>query len=260
MSVSGIGSSTITGFSQEMLKKLQGAKDSPDEFASSFVNDKDKDGDGLLTLQEAGIEKDKFTTADTDGDGFLTPEEITADLEQRNQQMGLMGQLSVKMQGSPQDLINSLINQNDKDEDGALDLEESGLTSELFGALDADNDGSISASELDEALKPPVMGTANETTVAASSGATERPAASSAQGTQSTSDSEDEYDEYDLNKDGVVSMDELMQAYLNGNEGLSSIVGGASESKEQSTLMRIAMRAYQTQETMAYSGLQNAVV
>lgn len=68
----------------------------------------------------------------------------------------------------------------------------------------------------------------------------------SSSGSSSSSD-DDEYDEYDLNKDGVVSTEELRQAYLDGDMSLAFLFDRGESQNGPSNFMRIAMNAYNLQ-------------
>ena len=285
MDVSGIGSSSLVSLSSDILAQMRANRGgNSEEFANSFVSDKDGDGDGLLSLEEAGIDQTKFDNADTDGDGYLTEEEISADMENRKKEMAqMMGGLNMLMQGmggqEEGDIASSLISESDADGDGALSQEESGLSDELFSALDSDGDGSVSAEEINAAMRPPdgmMQGQGTEqsgetiSAAATASGVSASGGTESSGGTQSASSSDDEeYDEYDLNEDGVVTMDELRQAFANGDVSLESLfeTDGADrngsenggENDGQSALMRMAMRAYEAQSSETGSMTQSAV-
>ncbi|WP_291329943.1 hypothetical protein [Desulfovibrio sp. UCD-KL4C] len=68
---------------------------------------------------------------------------------------------------------------------------------------------------------------------------------------ESTSSNEEEtFDAYDLNEDGVVTGDELLQAFEEGDESLANVVGRSKESEKndgKSALTQKATRAYQAQ-------------
>ncbi|MGE4505828.1 MAG: EF-hand domain-containing protein [Desulfovibrionaceae bacterium] len=252
MSVSSVTEST-SGLNSELLAQLRQARGSEsEEFASNIINDKDQDEDGLLSLEEAGIGEDHFATADADGDGYLSGEEIQADLENRKEQADLMGKLNMLMQGvDTGTLVDSLIAEMDADGDSMIGLEESGLEEDLFNALDADNDGLLSSDDLTSALS----GTADQGSSfvasayagAVSAGSGEE--TGEAEESSASSDSgEEEFDEYDFNEDGTVTLDELRQAFMNGDLSLSELFeDGGGEGGTQNALMRLAMSAYGAQ-------------
>ncbi|WP_320172243.1 EF-hand domain-containing protein [Maridesulfovibrio sp.] len=231
--------------------------DSSEDFVSSIIGDNDSDGDGQLSVDEAGFLEDIFSEIDADGDGYLSQEEMVSDLENRQQQMAMMGQMSVMMQGGDgSDLIDTLMSELDSDGDSLISQEESGLDDELFSTLDTDGDGSISSEELQAGMTPPDVGMVSEGVASASS-------SGSSESSSSSSESEEDYDEFDYNKDGVVSFSELEQAYASGETSLEDIVGKSSANNQQenengqsgqSVLQRMAMQAYQEQTGAMYTG------
>ncbi|WP_320174405.1 EF-hand domain-containing protein [Maridesulfovibrio sp.] len=255
MSISGIGSSSVSGLFSGQMNQMKRSEDfdSSEDFVSSIIGDQDSDGDGQLSSSEAGFLSDIFTEIDSDGDGSLSQEEMVADLENRQQQKALMVQMSVSMVGNPgQNLIDSLMEELDSDGDSMISAEESGLSEELFNSLDTDGDGNLSAEEIAESMRPPEEMMPSEGMGNAVS--------SSSAGSSSSDDSEEEYDEYDYNQDGVVTLDELQKAFANGDTSLAGIVGedsqlnqnsseedGQSGQSGQSILQRMAMNAYQQQ-------------
>ncbi|SME97118.1 hypothetical protein [Desulfovibrio gilichinskyi] len=250
MSISGVDSSMISGANSDIIAQMREARkgSSAEDFVSSMVADNDGDGDGLLSLKESGMSSDLFNTIDADSDGQASQEELLADLENQ----GMMGELSVFMQGganSGMSLTETLMNNMDIDGDSLLSQEETGLNDELFSVLDADSDGSISGEELDAAMTPPDA-TEQASVATAASSASSGSEVSASSSSSDEDEDEETYDAYDLNEDGVVTADELLQAFNNGDESLADVVGKSSESEGQngqSPLSRMAMKAYQTQ-------------
>ncbi len=255
MSISALGTSTagsLFSTSQNSIKRPEDY-DSSEDFVSSIIGDNDSDGDGQLSVDEAGFLEDIFSEIDSDGDGYLSQEEMVADLETRQQQMAMMGQMSIAMGEEQPSLLDTLMSELDSDGDSLISQEESGLDDELFSILDTDGDGSISSDELEESISnmPPPEGMAN---VAAS-------ATGSSSAAGSSEESDEDYDEYDYNKDGVVTADEYQRAYAMGDASLADVVGETSSGQEQgessngqSVLQRLAMQAYQNQTGEMYSG------
>lgn len=137
----------------------------------------------------------------------------------------------------PDEMAEFIIGQDDTDGDGVLTLEETPLDAERFGQIDADGDGFITAEELSadaesHARGPEAMG-----------GGKGAPPSDSESG---SGESEEEYDAYDLNEDGVVTLDELLQAFRQGDDSLNSIFG-ESENGVSALTQRLAMAAYQAQ-------------
>lgn len=260
MSVSAISGET-SGLAQDLLDSIRGKNQSEDDSSAieNFLTANDSDSDGQLNLEESGFLDEHFNNADTDGDGYLSADELAESFQNSNNQMGMMGQLSVMMQSSTDDLINSIIGDTDTDGDGVLSQEESGLSDDLFNLLDSDSDGSITSDELSAALQNSVDETDvySSDSVSVSGGTTE---------SSSSSDSEEDYDAYDLNKDGVVTADELRQAFADGDQSLTAIFGdsfsseNSSTSGSQSALTKIAMKAYSEQYGQSALGSQSVTV
>lgn len=258
VSISALGSSStgsLFSLNQSSIKRPEDY-DSSEDFVSSVIGDNDADGDGKLSVDEAGFLEDHFSEIDSDGDGYLSQEEMVADLESRQEQMAMMGQMSMLMQGSDSSasLFDSLLEELDSDGDSLISQEESGLDDELFSVLDTDGDGNLSSEELEESMSmmPPPEAMGSDVSASAS--------ADSSSGSGSSEDSEEEYDEYDYNEDGVVTLDELRRAFAGGDASLEDIVGKGSEQQEQAdgesgqfVLQRMAMRAYQVQNGESYS-------
>ncbi len=275
MSIFGVGSYMNSGMSPDMMSKMREAREggSKEDLVSSIFEKKDGDGNGLLSLEESSMSEDMFASVDTDGDSQVSEEEVLADMERRHEEKARMGELSTMMQGGggkggQGDMLDSFMDELDLDGDSQISMEESGLSEDLFNVLDGDSDGNISGEELESAMGPPPPPPGAEVSSAAASST---PSSSSS---ESDSDSEVEYDEYDLNQDGVVSTEELRQAFTDGDQSLAGVfgqtegqgqggqgpMGRAGEVDGQSALTRMAMRAYQEQNNEAYTGSQGAVV
>ncbi|NDV22936.1 EF-hand domain-containing protein [Desulfovibrio sp. JC022] len=255
MSVSGIGDSSVSSLFSSQMQQMNQMKrpedfDSTEDFVDSVLSDQDSDGDGLLSASESKFSEDHFNMIDSDGDGSLSQEELLADVEKMQQMKASMGSMSIAMGGgSGQNLIDSLMEELDSDGDSAISQKESGLEDELFSILDSDGDGSLSSEEIAENMRPP-EGMGN-----AVSGSSE---------SSSSEEAEEEYDEYDYNQDGVVTLDELQQAFASGDTSLEDIVGrrgdmnqqqsGEEGQSGQSVLQRMAMRAYSEQTANASAG------
>lgn len=263
MSISSVGSSNVSSLFSGDQTRMKRPEDyeSSEDFVSAIIGDNDSDGDGSLSVDEAGFLEDRFSEIDSDGDGLLSQEEMVADLENLQNQKAAMGQLTMAMLGSTgsESLFDALLNELDSDGDSLISQEESGLDDNLFSSLDTDGDGNLSSEEVEEAMTPPEgampppEAMVNESVSSGSS---------SSSSDSSDSESEEEYDEYDYNQDGVVTFDELQKAYASGDSSLEGIVGKGSDSQEnsgeegssgQSILQRMAMRAYQQQTGSMYS-------
>jgi len=262
MSISAVGSSlsSCTGYGMgQMTGSSRSERPDADEIAASIFERDDTDGDGLLSLGETPLDEERFNAIDTDGDGFLTEEELAQDAKSREEAMGsLTGQLTLLMQGvDPSEMAASIVENDDTDGDGLLSFEETPLDEDMFNSIDADGDGFISADELSAHMEENMaegmsMPTAGSEALAASVSGSETEAASASGSTSqssgsSDSDDSDDYDVYDLNEDGVVSFDELMQAFQNGDDSLKSLFEGMGQGSMSAMRTRMAMEAYEAQ-------------
>ncbi len=269
MSISGVDSYTNSGMSPYMMFKMRESREGGDRdgFVGAISGKKDGEKNGLARIKEAGMGKDMFASVDTDGDG-RNSEDVLGDVAKRHAEKAFMGELSMMMQGGGKGLkqyanhdtnAESLVDALDLDDDSLINLEESGLSEELFQVLDVDGDGKISGQELKESMGE-IAGLQNP---------------SGSGGGKGSSDKEEEFDEYDLNKDGIVSEAEIKEAAGQGSqsvEGLFSANGArVREMREngpslndfggqQSAMTQRAMRGYHNQMSEQYIGSQSAMI
>lgn len=140
----------------------------------------------------------------------------------------------------PDEMAASIVEKDDKDGDGLLNLSETPLDQDRFDAIDADGDGFISADELSADAKEHMAETPTGTQGMAMGGASGSARSSSGSGGGESSD--EDYDQYDLNEDGVVTLDELMQAFRQGDQSLQSLFDGMDGAT--SLNQRLASQAY----------------
>jgi len=248
------------------LNKSYGASSSSglgtDDIAASILEQDDADGDGLLSLSETSLDEDRFNEIDSDGDGYISAEELSADAKSHMQQNAAMGQLSVLMQsGNSDEIAASILEKDDEDGDGLLSLSETSLDEDRFNEIDSDGDGYISAEELSADMQENMAegsaataAAASEsvaaTTQTASTDETTSASSSGSSSSSSSSDDEEDYDEYDLNKDGVVTVDELLQAFNQGDSGAASKLQSMGDGMLSAMSQRFATEAYQQQQQL----------
>ncbi|OIQ49380.1 EF hand [Pseudodesulfovibrio hydrargyri] len=140
----------------------------------------------------------------------------------------------------PDEMAASIVEKDDQDGDGLLNLSETPLDQDRFDEIDADGDGFISAEELSADAQARTAETPTGTQGMAMGGAS-----GSAQQSGSSSDesSEEDYDQYDLNEDGVVTLDELMQAFRQGDQSLQALFDGM-DGGSPALNQRLASQAY----------------
>ncbi|QGY41120.1 hypothetical protein GM415_13610 [Pseudodesulfovibrio cashew] len=250
MSISAVGSGISgSGFDlEQMAGSYRNRGPDTDEMASFIVEQDDADGDGLLSLEETPLDEERFNSIDEDGDGFISAEELSSDAASRMQEQNtMMGSLNMRMQGiDPAEMAASIVEKDDADGDGMLSLDETPLDEDLFNSIDADGDGFITADELSADMEEKASQGVSAPPAGAESQAAAAMGGGSASGTESSSESDEEYDAYDLNEDGVVTFDELLQAFRGGDNSLTSMFQSMGDLGSES-LRRYAMEAYQAQ-------------
>lgn len=77
-----------------MLQASMGAGQAPpdmeqkdSEMAQGILEEKDTDGDGVLSAEELGVSAENLSAVDTDGDGVVSESELTASLKSQREQM-----------------------------------------------------------------------------------------------------------------------------------------------------------------------------
>jgi len=156
---------------------------------------------------------------------------------------------------STEDFVESILSDQDSDGDGLLSSSEANFKEDHFNKIDSDSDGYLSQEELvaDVEKMQEMKAAMGSMSVAMGGGK----ASSGSSESSSSDESEEEYDEFDYNKDGVVTLDEMQQAFASGETSLEDIVGRRGDMNQQSTneegrsgqslMQRMAMRAYQDQ-------------
>lgn len=246
MSISAVDGYGMSGMSEmsSAIRSPRGGPQDPEEFASSIMEQDDTDGDGLLSLGETPLDEDRFNSIDADGDGYLSREELSDDFESHMEE--LMNKASMTMQSmDPSAMAQAIVDNDDTDGDGMLSQDETPLDDDRFSEIDADGDGLITADEL-SADAQEHMAEAGEGMMASPPPMGEMTAGGGASSGSGESQSEEEYDAYDLNQDGQVSLDELLQAFRNGDSTLDELFGDSGNSVSSQT-QRLAMDAYAAQ-------------
>lgn len=143
MSVSGIDKS-LSGTSGWIHGAGQrGKKDSGpdyDQLTKKILEERDQDGDGLLSASELRMSRKRFAAVDADSDGFVSQEELAAHVSSGDNNKHLYK------------IAAALIEMQDTDGDGKLSENESELSREEFQKADTDGDGFLTQSEIANAL------------------------------------------------------------------------------------------------------------
>lgn len=242
-----------TSFSSSMMQMQTMQRKEPpsaSELSSKVFENSDSDADGLLSIDELGLNEESFSNIDTDGDGSLSSSEleqsISSSLEEMKDKttdpksfgeylssLGLEVPPPPPQKGMPNvsNMALEIIGSSDADEDGLLSLEELGIDKELFKSMDSDEDGKISQEELENKLTSLFEDLKNEDiepnefketmnalgVSAPSENSSQSAGASGGQGGGGGGSSDEDYEEADTNQDGTVSAAEYM-AYYGTNE------------------------------------------
>jgi len=167
---SGSSSSSSSGTSSSILPtgtytKLAAAK---------YIKDNDKDNDGKLTSDEVTLSAEAFAALDKDSDGSITKAEMQKSLSGKDNEIFSYYKNGGAKSGNV-DIVDSLldgktasnatintyvkmaaksyISANDKDGDGVLSRTEVSLASNAFKLIDTNSNGSLTLSELQNALR-----------------------------------------------------------------------------------------------------------
>ncbi|WP_291329941.1 hypothetical protein [Desulfovibrio sp. UCD-KL4C] len=156
-----------------------------------------------------------------------------------------------RQDGGNEEFVSSMIQENDGDGDGFLTAKETGFNGALFKSIDINGDGLASSEELTKGIGKlqQQKGMMGELAVRMQESSGSSKVNVSADNTASQDD-EVEYDVYDLNKDGIVTGNEFLQAFEAGDQSLAEVVGKSKEpgkNNDKSALMQRAAGAYQAQ-------------
>ncbi|WP_320173635.1 hypothetical protein [Maridesulfovibrio sp.] len=223
------------------------------DFIDSLMISKDKDGDGILDLDESGLRKKEFSKYDVDGNGRISVAEVQAKLEQLQQQKGDIGKLDVEMQQAE----NSAAKMPNAGPQKMVTLEDSGLDERTFNMLDSDGDGKVSQAEIDS------LRDAEERV---QEGSLFSEALSEFQKNFFQKEKDDE--EKDLNGDGVVSEEEEEKAKqqaaqvtgVNAEESKEPATNTEPQGKRFSARQMAGVRAYQNQASEFFAAASNSSV
>ncbi len=144
MDCSGIGEYGSYG-----LNQMQKPSMNLDEATERLIKDKDKDGNGTLSALEICISEEAFQKADANGDGELSSDELQANAQLIGAE--LVAQSPQGPPPPPPDLDSAtkqLIQELDSDDNGTLNVDELGISEDVFDQADTNGDGELSSDEL----------------------------------------------------------------------------------------------------------------
>lgn len=140
MNIQGIGQS----FSAYQSMSMRGSQGMNSSFeppsADSIMKKDDANLDGVLTVDETPMTQEIFSGADSDSDGQLNTQEL--------EKMLSNGPPPPPKMGGGMGGAQSILDAEGTDKDGSISFEGSSLSSEVFSALDTNEDGVISQDEI----------------------------------------------------------------------------------------------------------------
>jgi Ca2+-binding EF-hand superfamily protein len=142
--------------------------------AAKYIKDNDKDNDGALTSDEVTLSAEAFAALDKDSDGTVTLSEMKTSLSGQDDAIYSYYKNGGASSGT-EDIVDSLLDSTttsnatvntyvkmaaksyisayDKDGDGELSTSEVSLASNAFKQIDTNSNGSLTLSELQNALR-----------------------------------------------------------------------------------------------------------
>ncbi len=149
---------------------------SASDLVSQLMSKSDANEDGLLSVDElSNLSEESFSKMDTNGDGNLSTDELTTSFsslmesiknkETSPEEFGnLLSSMGLDVPPPPpppqggkapnvEEMITQIFNAKDTNQDGFVSADELDLDSELFSSMDSDGDGNISKSEMETGLK-----------------------------------------------------------------------------------------------------------
>ena len=162
-----------SSYSSSMLQQTQrSTTPSAAELASQVMETSDLDSDSLLSIDEVNLSDEAFSSMDEDGDGSLSSSEIETSfssmlesIQNQTTSPEEFGTLLTNMgldvptppsqaTGMPNvsEMASDIFSKNDTDEDGVLSADELDISEELLSLMDVDEDGNITKEELTQGL------------------------------------------------------------------------------------------------------------
>ena len=131
---------------------MSGGFNPSDIDASKIIKNNDTNQDGVISADETKMSSDMFSHADADGDGQLTSNELEEMLANGPPMNGMNRMGGMGGMGGGID-VTTILDQEDEDGDGTISQEESRLTDELFSSIDENQDGVLTAEEIEKGLE-----------------------------------------------------------------------------------------------------------
>jgi len=240
--------------------------------SSQMMSKKDSDKDSSLNIEEMGVSDDIFSSYDSDSNGLIGQSELTSAIDSA---------LSDFSQGMPskedfQSML-SAFGFEAPSENETLSSSQEETISSILSNYDADNlsksdaqaivsalqdEGIQASSELESAMEEAGFDAKEIGTLAGvGQGGTPPPPGG---GQMSSSEVEEEFDSLDTNEDGVVSLDELQEAYAGSSTDETTLSSNQQNALDNlGVLMDMLKSGAQNEEsaidTKSFDGLLKAI-
>ena len=242
--------------------------------ANQMISTKDSDDDSSLNIEEMDVSESLFSSYDSDSNGLVSQSELTTaidtamseysgempskeDFQSMLSSFGFeIPSTSEGISSSQDDIISSVLANYDAD-----NLSESDAKAIVAAFQDAGIEPSDElVSALDEAgFDAQEIGTLAGVGAQASGGGTPPPPPSS-----SSSEEEEEYDILDINEDGVVSLEELQEAFGTSTDETTSLTSNQQNALDNLSVLMDMIKSTSEEEnssvdTKNFDGLLKAI-
>lgn len=255
MSISGIENPELSQINANTAPDESGIieKQQQSDFLDSLMISKDKDSNGILTLDESGLRKEEFSKFDADGNNMVTPAEMQAVLEKLHKEKGELGKLVVEMQQA-EEFSAKIPNADSKNMVG---FETGGLDEVASGMPDSDEEDKVSNDAADF-LKTEDQGEGENGVFSEALSEFQK----------NFFRKEEDEEEKDLDKDGVVSPEEEEQAQqkaaqitgVNSKENEKNATDSEPQGRSFTARQMAGVRAYQNQASEFFATAAQATV
>ncbi|WP_122892948.1 EF-hand domain-containing protein [Arcobacter peruensis] len=241
--------------------------------SSQMISKKDSDDDSSLSIEELGVSDNIFSSYDSDSNGLVSQSELTTAIDTA------MSEFSGEMP-SPEDFQSILASFGFEAPSGSESNSSSPeeIISSVLADYDADNltqsdaqaivaalkDAGIEASEELASAMEEAGFDAQEVGTLAGVGPQGGAAPGGGGGAMSSSEVEEVFDELDTNEDGVVSLEELQEAYSSSSEDSTTVTSEQQKALDNLGILMDMLKAGSESEdtaidTKSFDGLLKAI-
>lgn len=241
--------------------------------SSQMISKKDSDDDSSLSIEELGVSDNIFSSYDSDSNGLVSQSELTTAIDTA------MSEFSGEMP-SPEDFQSILASFGFEAPSGSESNSSSPeeIISSVLADYDADNltqsdaqaivaalkDAGIEASEELASAMEEAGFDAQEVGTLAGVGPQGGAVPGGGGGAMSSSEVEEVFDELDTNEDGVVSLEELQEAYSSSSEDSTTVTSEQQKALDNLGILMDMLKAGSESEdtaidTKSFDGLLKAI-